>query len=83
MISEGSRMVDHNVLVLKEVDENIPPTQMDFTHLLFLVQVHDMPLVCMNREVGYRIGATLGVVEEVDVMGLGGDVVFELGSISI
>jgi hypothetical protein len=35
------------------------------------VQVYDMPLTCMNREVGHMIGATIGLVEEVDVTGDG------------
>jgi hypothetical protein len=60
-------LFDRNVLVLKEVDENVPPTHMAFTQAIFWVQVHDMPLICMNREVGFTIGATLGRVEEVDV----------------
>jgi len=45
--------------------------QMDFTKALFWVQVYDMPLTCMNREVGHMIGATIGLVEEVDVTGDG------------
>jgi hypothetical protein len=40
---------------------------MDFSKALFWVQVHDMPLICMNRDIGYRIGESLGTVEEVDV----------------
>jgi hypothetical protein len=61
-------LFDRSVLVLKEVEESIPPTQMDFTKSLLWVQVHEMPLTCMNREVGHRIGSTLGMVEEVDVI---------------
>jgi hypothetical protein len=30
-----------------------------------------MPLTCMNREVGYKIGVSMGEVEEVDVTGDG------------
>jgi hypothetical protein len=44
---------------------------MDFSKALFWVQVHDMPLICMNRDIGYRIGESLGTVEEVDVTGDG------------
>jgi hypothetical protein len=32
-------LFDRSVLVLKEVEESIPPTQMDFTKSLFWVQV--------------------------------------------
>jgi hypothetical protein len=62
-------LFDMNVLVLKEVAESISPVQMDFSKSSFWVQVHDMPLICMNREVSYKIGKTIGEVEEVDVTG--------------
>jgi hypothetical protein len=71
-IKEGRPwLFDRCVLVLKEVEESILPSQMDFSKALFWVQVHDMPLTCMNREIGYRIGESLGAVEEVDVTGDG------------
>jgi hypothetical protein len=60
-------LFDRTVFVLKEVEDSIPPTQMDFTQSRFWVQVHNMPVICMNREVGHRIRATMGMVEEVDV----------------
>jgi hypothetical protein len=44
---------------------------MNFTYSLLWVQVHNMPIICMNHEVGHRIGAILGMVEEVDVTGDG------------
>jgi len=42
----------HSILVLKELDENLPPLQMDFSKALFWVQVHDMPLTSLNQEIG-------------------------------
>jgi hypothetical protein len=62
-------LFDRCVLVLKEMDDNIPPLHMDFNHALFWVHVHDMPFLCMTREVGLRIGALLGKVVDVDVTG--------------
>ena len=44
---------------------------MDFKHLPFWIQVHDMPLLCMSKVVGTKIGNTLGVLEDVDVSGDG------------
>jgi hypothetical protein len=64
-------LFDRSILVLKEVDESVPPVQMDFSKALFWIQVHDMPLTCMNREVGNRIGQSIGMVEEIDVTGDG------------
>lgn len=48
-----------------------PPTQMSFTQAAFWIQIHNMPLVCMNREVGINIGASLGEVEAVEANGDG------------
>lgn len=71
-IKEGrSWLFDRSVLVLQDVDETIPPLQMDFQHSPIWIQVHDMSLVCMNREVGNQIGESLRVVEEVDATGDG------------
>jgi hypothetical protein len=58
--------------VLKEVDENVSPLQMDFSKSPFWIQIHDLPLVCMNREVGLKIGASIGEVEDVKAVRDGG-----------
>jgi hypothetical protein len=34
-------------------------------------QAHDMPLICMNKEVGTKMGNSLGELMEVDVVGDG------------
>jgi hypothetical protein len=64
-------LFDRNILVLREVEESTPPTQMDFSKSPCWIQVRDIPLICMNKEVGNKIGETLGKVEEVDVSGEG------------
>jgi hypothetical protein len=64
-------LFDRSVLVLRDVDDHIPPTEMIFHHSPIWVQVHNMPLTCMNRAVGFQIGGSIGVVEEVDVTGDG------------
>jgi hypothetical protein len=55
------------ILVLNELDGRVPPSQMDFSLSPIWIQIHDMPLGCMNRGVGAKIGGTLGDVEEVAV----------------
>jgi hypothetical protein len=62
---------DRQILVLYDFDGSIPPAQMKFTHSPFWIQVHDMPLICMNKAVGTKIGESLGVLEDVDVAGDG------------
>jgi len=59
-------LFDRCVLVLKEVKDSAPPLQMDFTKALSWVQAHDMPLMCMNKEMGLWIGGTIGRVDRVD-----------------
>jgi hypothetical protein len=40
---------------------------MEFSLTPIWIQIHDMPLGCMNRSVGRKIRETLGCVEEVAV----------------
>jgi hypothetical protein len=63
---------DRYILVLNDFVGTIPPSQMEFLHSPFWVQVHDMPLICMNKEVGTKIGQSLGELVAVDVAGDGG-----------
>lgn len=58
---------ERQILVLNKFDGLIPPSKMDFTHSPCWIQVHDMPLLCMSRAVGTKIGESLGKLDEVDV----------------
>jgi hypothetical protein len=44
---------------------------MQFTDSPFWVQVHDLPLVCINKAMGIKIGECLGSLVDVDVAGDG------------
>jgi hypothetical protein len=59
---------DRTLLVVNEFDGRTPPSQMVFSHTPIWIQIHDMPLECMNRGVGRKVGETLGKVEEIDVV---------------
>jgi hypothetical protein len=61
----------HHILVLKEFDGQCPPSQMTFMHSPVWVQIHGMPLLCMTKGIGSKIGASLGELEDVDVAGDG------------
>ena len=54
---------------MNEFDESVPPFQIEFNHFPFWIQVHDIPLLCMNKNVGTKIENSLGIVEDVDVAG--------------
>jgi hypothetical protein len=58
---------DRTILVINEFDANTPPSQMDFSYSPIWIQIHDMPLGCMNRGIGVKIGETMGRVEQVAV----------------
>lgn len=45
---------DRQILVLQEFDGTTPPSQLVFSHSPFWVQVHEMPLLCMNKAVGLK-----------------------------
>lgn len=55
------------MMILNELDGKIPPSLMDFSYSPIWIQVHDMPLDCMNRGVGQKIGESIGLVEEIAV----------------
>ena len=62
---------DRQILVLNEFDGSIPPSQIDFNHSSFWIYVHDLPLLCMNKNVGTKIGNLFGILKDVDVVGDG------------
>ena len=62
---------ERQILVLNEFDGSIPPFQLVFDHSPFWIQAHDIPLICMNKDVGTKIGNSLGDLIEVDVAGDG------------
>jgi hypothetical protein len=62
---------DRQALVLNDFDGKTTPSHMKFNHTPIWVQVHDMPLLCMTRGVGEKIGASMGELVEVDIAGDG------------
>jgi hypothetical protein len=62
---------DRQIIVLNDFDGKVPPSQMDFSHSPFWIQAHDMPLLCMTKGVGTKIGSSMGALHEVDVAGDG------------
>lgn len=64
-------LFDRHLVAIEDFDGTTIPTQMSFNQAAFWIQVHDMPLVCMSKEVGHNTGASLGPVEVVEANGAG------------
>jgi hypothetical protein len=58
---------DGNLVALAEFDGFTPPVEIQFEHVSFWVRMYNLPLACMGKEAGEKIGASVGVMEEVDV----------------
>lgn len=67
VLEERPWSFDRQILVLHDFDGFTLPFQMEFTHSSWWIQVHDMPLLCMTKAVGSKIGESMGSLEEVDV----------------
>jgi hypothetical protein len=58
---------DGHLVSLVDYDDVIPPSDLEFKRATFWVRMFRLPLACMGWEIGYKIGAMVGVVEDVDV----------------
>ena len=52
---------------LADFDGTTPPSSLEFEKVAFWVCMFNLPLACISREMGKRIEASIGTVEEVDV----------------
>lgn len=67
-IMEGlSWTFDGNQVSLEKFDGLMPMTELDFAKAAFWVRMYNLPLACMSKAMGLRIGASVGQAEEVDV----------------
>lgn len=56
-----------NCLLVLKLDGLIHPPKMNFICELFWIQMYNLLLIYMKREIGKQIGDSIGVVQEVDV----------------
>ena len=59
-VSEGS------LFLVEDFDGRTSPYEFTFDKASFWVRMMKLPLACMEREVGFKLGAMVGTVEEVD-----------------
>ncbi|KAL5739486.1 hypothetical protein ACOSQ2_028666 [Xanthoceras sorbifolium] len=72
IMAGGPWNFDRSLIVLEEPKDNGVIGSLKFTQAEFWVQVHNVPLVCMTREIGLFLGRKIGAVRELD-LGATGD----------
>jgi hypothetical protein len=55
-----------NLFMLEDFDGRTSPSEFTFDKASFWVRMTNLPLACMVRDVGFKLGASVGQVEEVD-----------------
>jgi hypothetical protein len=66
-VLEGRPWVfEGNLFLVEDFDGRIAPSAIPFKKAFFWVRMKNLPLACMGRDVGFKIGSSVGEVEEVD-----------------
>ncbi len=52
-------LFDGNLVSLNDFDGLTPPNQMNFDKASFWVRMYNLPLACMGRDIGVKIGSSL------------------------
>ncbi|XP_059457696.1 uncharacterized protein LOC132187382 [Corylus avellana] len=66
-VLEGRPWVfEGSLFSLEEFDGITPPLEIPFEKAAFWVRMFNLPLACMGQAVGFQIGSTMGMVEEVE-----------------
>jgi hypothetical protein len=67
-VLEGRPWVfEGNLFLVEDFDGRTSPSEFTFDRASFWVRMLNLPLACMGREVGLKLGASVGQVEEVDI----------------
>jgi hypothetical protein len=68
-IFEGKPWIFDGYLVsLVDFDGLTPPEELNFDYASFWIRMYNLPLACMGKSIGEKIGSSVGLVEEVDVL---------------
>jgi hypothetical protein len=55
-----------SLFLVEDFDGRTSPSEFTFDRASFWVRMTNLPLACMGREVGFKLGAAAGLVEDVD-----------------
>ncbi|KAF5472196.1 hypothetical protein F2P56_004583 [Juglans regia] len=61
-------LFDNQMFVIMQLNGSIPPQKMDFSRERMWIQLHNLPLACMNKDRGVVMGETIGRVLEVETL---------------
>ncbi|KAL5783740.1 hypothetical protein ACOSP7_008769 [Xanthoceras sorbifolium] len=67
VLTGGPWSFDKCLIVLEEPRGDGKFLDMGFSHVQFWVQLHNVPLVCMTKEIGWALGNKIGRVMDIDV----------------
>ncbi|XP_059458425.1 uncharacterized protein LOC132188022 [Corylus avellana] len=66
-VLEGQPWIfEGQLFLVEELDGLTPPSRMKFDSAAFWIRMYDLPMVCTEREMGFKLEATVGKVEDVD-----------------
>jgi hypothetical protein len=60
-------LFDGFLVSIVDFDGTTPLSKMNFDKAAFWIRMYNLPLACMGKEIGHKIGSLVGHVEEVDV----------------
>jgi hypothetical protein len=61
------RLFDGFLVSVVDFDGTTPPSKLNFDKAAFWIRMYNLPLACMGKKIGHKIGSLIGTVEEVDV----------------
>ncbi|KAK2636108.1 hypothetical protein Ddye_030900 [Dipteronia dyeriana] len=71
VLADGPWIFGKALIVLEEPQGTGDISCMKFNRVEFWVQIHNVPLLCMNKEIGMFLGGMIGEVTDIDVGPLG------------
>lgn len=65
-MNEGPWSFNNSLIILEELVGVGELNKMKFDHISFWIQFHNLPLICMKKELGWELGSQVGSVEDID-----------------
>jgi hypothetical protein len=71
VLARQSWVFENSLFLIEDFDGTAAPTEFTFDKASFWVQMTNLPLGCMGKEIGEMIAASVGVVQAIDTDGEG------------